>query len=288
MESFNSSQFLKNELDENICYDLANPVLIYMPFPLPMEEAYDFCESINSKMQLPVGKDFEVFNGTMWNDKCGDTIWVPVSKDDQGNWIHHGNKSKIFSINWEKGEPNGKEFQNCLNLFVGKRTFRDLFCNFKKCFLCKFDAAIKFNLRGLGENSIIDDKYVLLPNVSYQERTITFKGFKSGYITYDHKSESWIVSNDVGSSSHLIAKTNATNPIGLREWIIYENQGIGPFSTFLKLTKVFQILTVFCCNCNFQENKAHCYFLGGWFREPCEILRSHIYRLCAVVIDLRK
>ena len=63
---------------------------------------------------------------------------------------------------WEGSEPNGGYVQKCI--YVAKDGMGDLNCDSLRCSFCEFERNVAFTLRGLCQESNIDEQYIMIPS----------------------------------------------------------------------------------------------------------------------------
>ena len=176
----------------------------------------------------------------------------PIKKNGSGNLIDQiSNKTvHLDGDRWKPGQPNGLDLQQCILFDASTGEFDDESCSFKRCFICKWLREPVFFLRGLCKNSEIDEKYVLLPDVTYDDN-LFFLGFGDYNILYCKAMNSWLIVKDqmddlikpdgTKEPSNIIGafqpkKYGNQLPIGKHKWNITtaECDGMVP----LKLTAV--------------------------------------------------
>ena len=97
---------------------------------------------------------------------------------------------------WEPGQPNGQDLQQCIQFSPSTGKFNDKSCSFKTYFVCKWINESVFVLRGLCKTAEIDEKYVLLPDVTY-DGNLFFFGFETTNIIYRKDMNSWLIVMDL-------------------------------------------------------------------------------------------
>ena len=127
---------------------------------------------------------------------CG-SLFSPLKKNRYGNLIDQiSNKTVHLDHMWEPGQPNGQDLQQCVQFSPSTGKFNDQFCSFKTCFVCKWINEPVFFLRGLCKTTEIDEKYVLLPDVTYDDN-LFFLGFGDYSILYHKAMNSWLIVTDL-------------------------------------------------------------------------------------------
>ena len=121
----------------------------------------------------------------------------PIKKNGSGNLIDQiSNKTVHLDHDmWESGQPNGLNLQQCIHFDASTGEFDDESCSLKRCFICKWLREPVFILRGLCKTSEIDEKYVLLPDVTYDDN-LFFLGFGNYNILYCKAMNSWLIVKD--------------------------------------------------------------------------------------------
>ena len=122
----------------------------------------------------------------------------PIKKNGSGNLIDQISDKTVHLDGdmWEPGEPNGLDLQQCIEFDAMTGEFDDESCSFKTCFICKWINEPVFLLRGLCKTSEIDEKYVLLPDVTYDD-SLFFFGFGHYNIIYSKDMNSWLIVTDL-------------------------------------------------------------------------------------------
>lgn len=93
---------------------------------------------------------------------------------------------------WIPGEPNGGDLQDCTTYDVNNGKFYDDTCSYKSCFVCSWKNNPIVTLKGLCQNSDIDQNYIVLPQHIFNGRAY-FLGFGRNSIIFDKKSRSWLI-----------------------------------------------------------------------------------------------
>ena len=128
------------------------------------------------------------------------------------------------------GEPNGGDLQNCTTYDVNNGKFYDDTCSYKSCFVCSWKNNPIVTLKGLCQNSDIDQNYIVLPQHIFNGRAY-FLGFGRNSIIFDKKSRSWLIIEDTVSDllkekkepqkimgSYKVEKNSIDIPIGSHLW----------------------------------------------------------------------
>ena len=123
------------------------------------------------------------------------------------------------------------------------RHFYDVFCNTKRCPICKWTKNPVFLLKGLCPQSTVEYRYTLRLNELYNG-FLAFKGFSKDYnIVYDKSKEIYVLAKSINmkdqnpaiNDDKIIGKST-DNPIGLQTWRI--NDGVCNQTIQLKMTSV--------------------------------------------------
>ena len=97
---------------------------------------------------------------------------------------------------WLLGQPNGQEMQQCIQFFASTGEFNDESCSYKTCFICEWVREPVFVLKGLCKTIEVDEKFVLLPDVTYDDNLFFF-GFGTHNIIYNMDMNSWLIVADL-------------------------------------------------------------------------------------------
>ena len=127
---------------------------------------------------------------------CGSLI-SPLKKSRSGDLIDQiSNETVHLDHMWSPGQPNGQDLQQCIRFYASTGQFNDESCSHKACFICTWLAEPLFVLRGLCKNTGVDEKYALLPDVSYDEY-LFFLGLEFNNIIYSKDTNSWLIVGDL-------------------------------------------------------------------------------------------
>ena len=110
---------------------------------------------------------------------------------------------------WSSGQPNGKDLQECAVYSAKTGKFHDWPCSNQACLICSWKNEPEFKLRGLCPNSIIDQEYVLLPKLTYQNN-LFFYGYENTNIVFSQRANQWLIIED--KISDLFKTQNETIP----------------------------------------------------------------------------
>ena len=238
--------------DEGMCYS-ENEVKVKLYTALyDYESAKHICEVVSAEIYFPKTKEelIKISNDASSDqnyNQCGQAVLLPIYLNDHGEWINNSNQPySSTQLKWAKGEPNGGGRQRCV---VATKTydFYDVFCNSKRCPICKWTKNPVFFLKGLCPQSNIEYRFVLRINERYQG-SLVFKGFSNDYyIVFDKNKQAYVLAKSIRikdqyrpiSNDEIIgvsfAKYNSL-PIGLQSWEI--NDGICNQTVQLKFTSV--------------------------------------------------
>ena len=135
---------------------------------------------------------------------------TPIKKNRFGHLIDQiSNKTVNLDNMWSSGQPNGQDLQQCIELYTSTGQFNDESCTYKTCFMCKWYSEPVFVLRGLCKTTEIDEKYVLLPDVTYDDN-LFFLGLARTNILYSKEMHSWLIVTDL--MSELIKPESTKKP----------------------------------------------------------------------------
>ena len=216
------------------------------------ESSKHICDILSAEMYFP--KSNEEFMKIRKDSSsgeafsiCGITVLLPMYLNDRGEWEDNsGHPYTSSQLKWAIGEPNGGGRQRCA---IAKKPylFYDIFCNSKRCPICKWTKNPVFFLKGLCPESNIEYRYVLRINKKYQGY-LAFKGFSNDYfIVYDIKKQTYVLVKSINFKNQSMpidddkilgvyfGQSNSM-PIGLRNWGIYD--GVCNQTVQLKLTSV--------------------------------------------------
>ena len=127
---------------------------------------------------------------------CGLLI-SPIKKNETGNLINQISKETVHLDHmWSLGQPNGHEIQQCIQFYASTGEFNDASCSYKTCFVCEWIREPVFFLRGLYKNSEVDEKYVLMPDMTYDDN-LFFYGFELTNIIFKKNMNSWLIVADL-------------------------------------------------------------------------------------------
>ena len=123
----------------------------------------------------------------------------PIKKNRFGHLIDQiSNETVNLDNMWSSGQPNGQDLQQCIELYISTGKFNDESCALKTCFMCKWYSEPVFVLRGLCKTTEVDEKYVLLPDVTYDDN-LFFLGLARTNILYSKEMHSWLIVTDLMS-----------------------------------------------------------------------------------------
>ena len=219
---------------------------------LDFKSAKHTCDILSAEMYLPKTKEelIKLSNSASSGQDykyCGQAVSLPIYLNDHGEWEDSSGKPYTSTqLKWAPGEPNGGGRQKCV---VATKTyvFYDVFCNSKRCPICKWTKNPVFFLKGLCPQSNIEYRYVLRINERYQGY-LAFKGFSKDYfIVFDIKKQAYVLAKSINFKNQsmpinddkiigvFFGKSTAM-PLGLQNWGIYD--GVCNQTIQLKLTSV--------------------------------------------------
>ena len=117
-------------------------------------------------------------------DNCKDEIWAGYSDEkNENNFIDvDGNKMKWS--NWNFGEPNGGEVENCVTIKKAFTNDQSCFGKGKFCTMCQITKKPEFTLRGVCPSEKIDIKYSLILN-NIRNGRHSLRGWRNSEITWN-------------------------------------------------------------------------------------------------------
>lgn len=146
-----------------------------IPFPMEMELANKMCKAWSGHLFLPqTSNDLEkmenlttnggeILRNYTYNDICKGLAWFPIYKyDGVEKWVDYNDHSKeaIFEKSlWI--DADGASLQKCVMQIFGSTKIADRTCDEHLCFFCSWKPYLTFQLKGLCENSNIENSYTL-------------------------------------------------------------------------------------------------------------------------------
>ena len=191
------------------------------------------------------------------NDKCQGRYWIPIKKNLDFEWFDAYGTTTAPFLPWNPREPNGRHLQQCAVYKDG--FYHDVTCIAPSCFVCSIESIVKFKLRGLDFDTLIDDHYIVHKH-KFNDLPI-FKGISRGQILYDNVDNRWVIydssslltNHKLESSKiwgyHKVEDGLFNLPIGVNNWTIIRPSG--KVHQKLKLTNVILKLIL---QCNFTIN----------------------------------
>ena len=155
-------------------------------------------------MTLQFGREFRYTIGNP--NKCKhhyhdmNIFWLPIKqagqdKNEEYLWVDDRSKSKgvaIKELKWAKGEPNGLDIEQCVDLYSGWDQWNDQFCSAMRCSTCNMPIVQTYHLRGPGS---FDRVYSLLLNMQSSFTEIVFEGEGTSKVVWYPLEEKTAISN---------------------------------------------------------------------------------------------
>ena len=184
-----------------------------------------------------------------------------MKASSNGSWIDvYTNQEVNLTGMWYEGQPNGKDIQNCATFYEDSGLYIDETCSYKACSICAWKNEPTFTLRGLCSNTLVDQYYVLLPKLTYNEHVFFF-GFGDNNIVFSKDKKSWLIVKDLESELFQLRNIKEPTkivgafkpdrfsnqmPIGMHQWNITDCGGmmslkLSPVSVMNLMLKLFYI-----------------------------------------------
>ena len=161
-----------------------NSVTVGMiPFAMKMELAHKMCKAWSGNLFLPQSSNDlekmidlttnggEILRNYTYNGMCKGLVWFPIYKyDGLDKWVDYDNHSKeaVFEKSlWIHND--GASLQKCAIQTFGSSKISDRKCIDYYCFFCSWKPYLTYRLRGLCENSNIENSYILSNNFQRDE-----------------------------------------------------------------------------------------------------------------------
>ena len=219
-----SSYFLLVDVANEICNQVGLDVPMLYPVKGNYDESRTFCQSLGGSLTVPESdKNIEDIDRIepKYVLYCNSKAWLGIRKDNRsiGSYIDDKNNNVTFLDYFDDGQPNGKEFEQCIS-------YRDLWyhderCKLKTCSICdvNLDKA-KFVLRGnliLSNDLIIDRDYS--PEKSRYFVLDRFVG-STGSMIHLSSGEWFISVQFIGPKGNKVANLldRSGQPLGLGHW----------------------------------------------------------------------
>ena len=118
---------------------------------------------------------------------------APIRRSPNESWINQNN-NRIVDMEhlWAHREPNGGDLQKCAGFYSNDCKYYDDQCKSKTCFICAWNDAPVFNLRGLCMNTQVGSQYVLLPEKTFGGN-VYFFGIGKNNILFNQDTSSWLI-----------------------------------------------------------------------------------------------
>ena len=232
---------------DNLTYDLTNNIttrtentkfvmcnsstvaLSSPKFNLNFETAKIVCENLGHTIMVIDDENslVEVRKHMELNKLGTSTFWAGFTDNlEEGKFLNSYDNSERKMDAWNKGDPNGGTYQNCLavKLYANSTDmkFIDTFCQEENYFFCKHGLDRIVSIRGIPENSGlygVDTKYF------YDIHLNKFRGQKSSEIILNE--EYWVIVSKSGDEIGFTRSTqNKMPPFGTNEWTYKENMTI--------------------------------------------------------------
>ena len=157
---------------------------------MPLEFQHEFPYTIgNSEKCKHLDKHYDV-----------DVFWLPIKQrvqyeNGEDQWVDDRQQSKeavIQEPKWGKGEPNGFDFQQCVQAIGQWDQWTDQFCTVLTCSACNMPIVQTYRLRG---PQLFDQVYSLLLNMQSSDTEIVFEGEGTSKIVWYPLEEKTVISN---------------------------------------------------------------------------------------------
>ena len=165
------------------------------------------CEAFGGELLVPQNDNNLAKVGSIIknSDKCMSAfLGLTKAQDDQ---VVNLNGDVISFTRWDKNEPNGKEYEKCINIYESAK-YNDINCAAKSCLICEMSPKHVFSLRGIIPVSM--DRYYF---VSMSGKEIEIRGFKETECIWNH---TW----NFGSSlkQDVSSGFSSMPPVGIENW----------------------------------------------------------------------
>ena len=220
--------FISDQEDDKICSTFSSKIIQPFPVVLDFNSSQRACQKLGGKVLFP-GWDYEAYTklpmGKLNQSICKSGIWTPLKKIDTNEYLLIStNQTKKYSSEWPwiQGdyEPNGGLVQKCIAMT--DEGLADYGCHLERCSFCEFENNVAFSLRGLCEESEIDDQYLMTPSAELENGFVTFKGFRSTKI---HRvGEKWEIIDLKNQKllGEFQSLTSDNLPIGMYNWKLFD------------------------------------------------------------------
>ena len=118
-------------------------------------------------------------------------LWIPYTDQSKEGEFSNIYDTRIVSLPWSPGQPNGEAQQNCASTSVVHTGYVvDVFCTKEVQAICEFTDAPSFKLKGLSLDSGIDTMYYmqnsdyLVEYIGYMDTILRFNSNTSNWSMY--------------------------------------------------------------------------------------------------------
>ncbi len=262
---FNNHFWIEDIDRTTICKPTKDPELTFVPFQATFEEAALSCNALGGNIWHPKNKQ-DLVNGIKkivsyetnpMGNVC-DGLWVNIVRIAP-NIYQTREGITVSYFNWEDGQPNGRNLENCTAIYEGNMfinvcqrcqiglstgnnvvlnwTFWDNGCSHTRCFMCLINKDEPFLLRGdvPPECGQVDRNYVLTQD---QAKAVPkFTGYLSSILERNDSNGFWIMKSRFNSPKTIMSTLSATDSVlGTRTWNLHCHNGLTQ-SQNLKLSR---------------------------------------------------
>ena len=235
---------------EELC--LADPPvnLFFTGFP-GMESCMYFCQNLGTRAPSVFTQDqwtghenaLKQIRKSPTRRKGVNGIWLSLDdKATEGEWRDfYNHKVTNFTLPWLKGEPNGQNDENCLNLLKGTSLWNDDGCQRKDiACACERKAHLHLKLRGFCSNSAVRDIYFRPMNNLTDYTELRLVGMYYTQIRYDQEQKVWTLTDAEYNVTGISTASEASYTLGKHNWTIRGDFGCsrdgGEYTTELKMS----------------------------------------------------
>ena len=208
--------------------------------------------SLNRSIALQITSGNEKSVNLMVNT-CARYFWVPIRQNGVGNDTKGGEyiwsedissqRSVAPYLPWAFSQPNGLEYQQCVQISLMDRWIVDSACNTERCSLCEFHGSVNFHIRGLPETSPIDNHFIFVPQLQTGD-SLKFMGHRQYLIRWVYENNVWemLDRSNLAQTIGSFNNTLSNNPVGIGSWqkidskLFGTDNDVNPIN--LKLSKV--------------------------------------------------
>ena len=165
------------------------------------------CEAFGGELLVPQNdNDLNEVGSIIKNsEKCMSAfLGLKKTQDDK---VVNLNGDIISFTRWDKNEPNGKDYEKCINIYESAK-YNDVNCGGKSCLVCKMSPKHVFSLRGIIPVSI--DRYYF---VSMTGKEIEIRGFKETECIWN---QTWYFGSNL--MQDISSGFNTMPPVGVENW----------------------------------------------------------------------